>query len=301
MRVTGVSRVLALPALAALALTLLPLVGPARQAAADDCGFGETSGNDLEYCNEIPGEDGGGGGGGDSDSDSTGGGSEPQCDLASFRAQWPGATRHFCEGRNACWVNDPPVTFEDPSTWPDDRPSPDARYIYKYCVDPNGNVVFDDFTWSTDEQGPSPQELARRAYGRLKAPEFDLAFSPPGESVVYVETWWWAQGAPEGEIRGSSALGMVAIAEPDHMEVRPGDGSGTITCDIVVTESDACTHTYERASGEGGYPAQARLVYDVRFEMNGNPMEIDGAPDTFESDWQETNVPVTEVQANVVR
>jgi hypothetical protein len=94
---------------------------------------------------------------------------------------------------------------------------------------------------------------------------------------------------------------VVAVAEPDHLEVDPGDGSGTISCDFVVNESDERTHTYQRASGDGGYPARARLVYDVHFEQKGSLIEPEGLPDTFESPWEETAVPVTEVQSNVVR
>jgi hypothetical protein len=284
----------------AVLTTLLLALASFQQAVAQDSpGCWDETTNEWDYtCGDTtPGEDGDNG---DDGSDDGGGTSEPPCDLSLVEGTGhPDATR-YCEGENACWANIPSEAFPDPEDWPSDPPTPDAIYTYKTCYGPDGEIVFDDWTWVVPEQ-PSIEDLAREAYGRLVAPDFTLAFSPPEESVIYIDTWWWAQGAPEGNIIGSSALGVRAVAEPSHLEVQPGDGSGTIECDFVTTEDDACTHTYERASGDGGYPARARLVYDVHFEQNGNPIELAGFPDTFESPWEETAVPVTEVQSNVVR
>jgi hypothetical protein len=283
---------------AATVLGTLSVVDVRPAAAQPNCEWVENEDGDFDYiCEQTdPGEDGDDGSG-DSDEDSSSG---PPCDL-SLIEQFIGATRQFCQGQNACWVNDPPAKYPTQDTWPE-PPSPDAGdYIYMSCVDPDGNIVFDDYTWENMPQTPPIEDLVREAYGELEAPSFTLAFSPPGESVIYIDTWWWAEGASSAEITGSAALGVVAVAEPDHMEVDPGDGSSTLTCDFVVDESDECAHTYDRASGDGGYPARARLVYDVHFEQDGEPIDVAGAPDTFESEWQETAVPVTEVQSNVVR
>jgi hypothetical protein len=287
-------------ALGALSLIVV-LLGGAHQATAQPqpC-YGDTEGSQLSYgaCEEDPGQDGTSGGSGGS---SGGGGEEePTCDLSQIES-FIAADEKFCEGENVCFINDPPLTMPNPEDWPGEPPTPDSKYIYKYCENPNGNIILEDFFWTNAPEEPSIEEQAREAFGRLEAPGFTLAFSPPEESVIYIETWWWAQGAPSGNLEGSSAFGLVAIAEPDHIEVDPGDGSSTIMCDVVTSESDACTHTYERASGDGGYPARARLVYDVHFEMDGAPIEVEGVPATFESEWQETAVPVTEVQSSVVR
>jgi hypothetical protein len=296
-------RILALSAASALIL-LMAIVVTAEQAAAQDSDEDCLTGEDghLGYCETEPGdEDPGGSGGGNSEGG--GGDAGPSCPhLEEFTQEWY-LDRHefYCEGESACWENDPPIGWEDEAKWPD-PPSEDAGdYIYKYCEDPDGNVTFQDFTWENVPDEPSLEEQAQTAYGQLNAPPFTLAFNPPGEAVIYVETWLWAEDAPSGPLEGSSAFGLVAIAEPDHLEVDPGDGSGTITCDFVTSESDECAHTYERASSDGGYPARARLVYDVHFENDGAPIDIPGAPDTFQSQWQETAIPVTEVQSNVVR
>ncbi|WP_183091365.1 hypothetical protein [Streptomyces radicis] len=241
-------------------------------------------------------EDGGGGGDGD---DGAGGGSGPQCDLSSVAGFGKPDASRWCEGVNACWANIPSSIYPDPEDWPEGQPDPDAVYIYKECRDPSGTIVVSDWTWHIPE-GPSLEELARQAYGMLAPPDFSLAFSPPEQAVIFIDTWWWAAGAG-GEIVGTSALGVQAVGEPSHLEVDPGDGSGAMTCPFVTSESDACAHTYERAADDPGYPSRARIVYDVHYEQNGNALEFPGLPDSLESPWTETAVPVVESQAVVVR
>jgi hypothetical protein len=279
----------------ALTVTVVSLAG-LQTAAADhiNCRYERNSQDKLVYVcdSHTPGEDGDNGDGDD-------GGGEPTCDLSLVEGIGKTDAARWCEGTNACWANIPAVLPE--SEWPPNPPSPDAEYIYKQCYDANGNQLpGGGWEWYSPNE-PSIDELAQEAYGALEAPAFTLAFSPPEESVIYLDTWWWVEGAPEGDITGSAALGVVAVAEPDHMEVDPGDGSDTFTCDFVTAEDDECTYIYERASDGDGYPARARLVYDVHFEQNGDPIEVTGVPDTFETPWEETAVPVTEVQSNVIR
>ncbi len=273
----------------ALLVGALAVLSPSPAAADPNCHWVSKDNGEMVYVCED-GSDGSDGGDGDGD----GPGGEPACDMSLVE----GSPDAWCEGENACWANIPSAAYPTPDTWPSEPPTPDSVYIFKNCYGPDGGVVYQDWGWYEPDT-PSIEELAWDAYGALQAPPFTLAFSPPTESVIYIDTWWWADGAPADAVTGSAALGVVAVAEPDHMEVDPGDGSGTITCDFVVSESDECTHTYDRASD--GYPARARLVYNVHFEQNGNVIEPTGLPETFESPWQETSVPVTEVQANVVR
>jgi hypothetical protein len=261
----------------------------ALPASADHhCQMVEDEGGELIYVCE------GGNDGEDGDDGDGGGGGEPTCDLSLVDDR----TDHWCEGQNACWANIPSAVYPTPDTWPAEPPTPDSVYIYKLCYGPNGDEVYSDWGWYTPDE-PSLEELAWEAYGELNAPDFNLAFSPPEESVIFVETWWWARGASDGTLTGSSANGVVAVAEPDRMEVDPGDGSGVITCEFVTAEDDECTYTYDRASDGTGYPARARLVYDVHFEQNGNPIDVAGLPDSFESSWEGTPVPVGEHQTVV--
>ncbi len=152
-------------------------------------------------------------------------------------------------------------------------------------------------------------ELAQRAFGQLQIPAFTPTFNPPTATYVNLDTWWWAEGATTNELIGTAALGVRALATPDHMEVDPGDGSGAFTCDFATQEADDCSNTYRRSSNRGSarapdgskaYPARMRLVYDVRFEINGAPLNIAGLPTSLSSDWTPRAVPVREVQTVVV-
>lgn len=240
---------------------------------------------------------GGGQGGGDAGDASGGGGGghhEPSCDWSLIESR---GEAQWCEGENACWANIPSAAYPEPEDWPPDQPSEDSVYIFKLCYGPDGTEAYSDWIWYTPDE-PSIQDLAWEAYGRLVIPEFRLAFNPSEQAIIFVDTWWWAEGAGDGAVRGSSAAGLVAVAEPDRLEVDPGDGSGTIVCDWVTAKSDTCTHVYQKASA-GGYPARARLVYGVHFEQEGQVLDVPGLPDTLESGWGETTVPVHEVQAIV--
>ena len=102
-------------------------------------------------------------------------------------------------------------------------------------------------------------------------------------------------------------MGVVALGEPDRLEVDPGDGSGVLSCAWSTVESGECSYTFGRSSvgqpvdGDGlpAFGVRMRLVYQVRFEVNGAPLEVAGLPTTLESPWQTTTVPVAEVQALV--
>jgi hypothetical protein len=216
----------------------------------------------------------------------------------------------FCSGELSCYRFIPPPTAEDPAAWPE-RPAgvdPTASYANQACFTqpPEEALVSNEYIWVT----PSEQDIAAQvdvAFGALVAPAFSLGFNPPTRAVVNLPTWFWAAGAGGGAVTGSSAGGLVAVATPDHLEVDPGDGSGSFRCAWAVTASDTCAYTYPRSSaGEPAvadlgpaYQAQMRLVYTVRFELNGAPFEVAGLPTEFTSTWQTTPVPVAEIQSLV--
>ncbi|WP_432051476.1 hypothetical protein [Streptomyces xiamenensis] len=291
------------PAAGARAVLVLVLVAGAflfigaRPAVADKtCDLVQLEDGTLDYlCTETrPGGEGSGG----SDGDGGSGNTVPPCDL-SLISMYEGADEQYCMGQNACWVNNPTVQYPTPDTWPEEPPTEDAVYVYRSCVGPDGAVVSEGYTWYTgpEDEGPSLEELALQALGSLSTPDFSLAHSPPRNSIIYIDTWWWADGPSNGEISSGAALGVVAVGTPSHIEVDPGDGSGVMTCDFVTAESDACSYTYDRA---GDYTSRGRLVYDVHFEQNGSPLDIAGLPDSLESGWQESAITVAESQAVVV-
>ncbi|RIQ13303.1 hypothetical protein [Jiangella rhizosphaerae] len=253
----------------------------------------------TEDCSDSGGDDGE-----DTGGDNGGGGEqEPTCDLSQVEGEGPPTAVQWCMGEEACWGNIP--SLNPPETWEDlaGGPSPGEGYIVTFVVcypsNPGG-------TWQwilpPEEQGPSLWDLAWQAFGNIATPDFTLAFSPPNRSFVNLDTWYWAEGPGDGEIIGESTGAVNAIATPDRIEVDPGDGSGVLQCPFTVAESDACHHVYAHASVDhpDGYPARMRLVYDISFTNNGEPLELDGLPTTLESPWVDGPLPVAEAQSIVV-
>ncbi|TDD71961.1 hypothetical protein E1262_04330 [Jiangella aurantiaca] len=253
----------------------------------------------VEECSDSGGDDGEDTGGDNGD----GGEQEPTCDLSQVEGEGPPTAVQWCMGTEACWGNIP--SLNPPEDWEQlaGEPSPGEGYIVTFVVcypsNPGG-------TWQwilpPEEQGPSLWDLAWQAFGNIATPDFTLAFSPPDRSFVNLDTWYWAEGPSDGEIIGESTGAVNAIATPDRIEVDPGDGSGVLQCPFTVAESDACSHVYAEASVDhpDGYPARMRLVYDISFTNNGDPLELDGLPTTLESPWVDGPLPVAEAQSIVV-
>ena len=298
---TRLRRVLPL-VVAALIAAALPTVLPLAPAAADVCPPVQDDEGGIDYsdCGEDSGGVGGDENGGDEGGSGDGGVDEPTCDLSVY-ADMNAPT--WCDGTITCWGNIPSTLDED--TWEEEalehgagpRPSPDHQLVFVWCQDGYG------WEWVLPEEtGPSLWELAWIAYGNLSTPDFQLAFSPPTQSYVNLETWYWADGPADGEIAGTPAGSVVAYAVPNRLEVDPGDGSGVMECPFEVAENAACSHVYGRASVDhpDGYPARMRLVYDVRFEDGGAVLELDGLPTTLESPCVDGPLPVAEVAAIVI-
>lgn len=180
-----------------------------------------------------------------------------------------------------------------------------AHMIYEECDDGRQG-----YFWSSEDDGPSLVERMRTAQGRLVIPDFAPSFNPPGFTVVNVATWWWAEGLSDGQIVGSEALGLRAIGTPSHMVVDPGDGSGSFRCGFSVSESDACTHEYRRAShdasgrdadGRAAFTASVTVVYDLHFEIAGERVDIpDGVPEDLLTLQRTEEVPVRVVEIQTV-
>lgn len=268
----------------------LPLLLTLPAAAQPECEWERDANGDMEY---VCRGDGSGGGGGDGSSGAGG----PTCDLSLVEGLGRENASRFCEGEFACYVNFPSLAYPDPEDWPEEPPTHDSVYTYKGCKHPNGDE-HGDWGWYTPDE-PTPEMLAWEAYGALQLPVFSLEFSPPQETVVFYDTWWWAYGATGDDLIGTSAGGVVAIAEPSEFRVDPGDGSPILTCPWSTSESDACTYEYNSASD--GYEARAQLVYGVRFENNGAPFSMPGLPGSIETPWAGATVPVNEVQSVVTR
>ena len=233
------------------------------------------------------------------DEGNDGGPVEPTCDLV--------APATFCMGQTPCYYKENVVPFAPPKSKP---PKKDSEWKVRMCRNsPFGGAFMGEAVWmdETQPQPPSLQEQAQTAFGQLQAPGAHLSFNPTTRTLVSLDTWFWADGLSGGELTGSSAFGLVAIASPDHLDLDPGDGSASLTCDWVTAQSDSCSYAYPRSSeangttsvDHGAYAANGQAVWDVRFEFNGNPVNIPGAPTELRGPQMNTPVRVVESQSLV--
>lgn len=283
MRIT--SAVAALVVVAAGLIGFGSLGASPASANSGDCIRGELVNvdNKLEYvCYEWSGgsESGGGGGGVES----------PTCTLDE-------RYKDLCIGQDACWWNNPAAVQEPEELEGVPKPNEDSHVVYISCLRPDGSE-YDRWYWSDDVPVVTMEDRMRSAMGALTLPTISATFNPPTRTLVNLDTWWWAEGAPAGEIRGSAALGLVAFATPRGMTVDPGDGTGAISCPLTVSHSDACSHTYRRG---GDFTATMSIVYDIRFEMGGTVLDSSTIPADLRSITVDDSVtvPVREVQSIV--
>lgn len=289
--------------LASLALVLVLVGAPSAAVAADPCMQSYVDENNKIQWRNICTEDGGG------DTGGTGGGEGPSCYLG--RQESFSYDVAFCSGELSCYRFIPPPTSPTPDAWPA-RPAgtPEtAQYANQACFTqpPAEELVSNEYLW-VDQAVPDPALLIWDAIGALQLPDYTVGFNPPGRTIVGVPTWFWAAGPGDAEIVGGSANGLVGIATPAHLEIDPGDGSRTFDCPWSVTADPTCSYTYARSSagqsarsaaGDPAYTARMRLVLDLRFVFNGAPIELADAPPTVQTEWEETLIPVAEVQSLV--
>lgn len=295
---TGRRRWLPLHVLTALACALSWVAfAPTAPAQADPCVVQDPVTGQITY---VCHDNGGGNDPGDpgDPGDNGGGSSEPSCDLKP-----PGT---FCLGLNSCYWRDSVVPFAPPKG---PKPAPDAEWKVRVCIGANLAESF-EAVWidPTEPQPPSLFEQAATAIGNLAPPTGTLAVNPTTRSLVSLPTWFWADGLTGDELTGSSAFGLVAIATPDYIEVDPGDGTGVVQCPWTTTQSDTCSHGYERSSatrgtasvdGHDAYAASGTPVWSIAFEINGTPVNIPGAPTDFRGQPMNAGVWVAESQAVV--
>ena len=248
--------------------------------------------------------DGGGDGGSDGGDDDGGGGTaEPACQL------WGQFT--YCAGTRACRD----IPWHPPYALPKGpKPHPDSEPAIREC-DLGEPGLYGPYPieiyWSDpgQPQPPSLYEQALAAIGQIDLTIPELVTSPSGRTLVHIPVWYWLASG-DGDRTGSSAFGLVATAVLDHLEVDPGDGSGTLECPWVTSAEQAeeqCSHTYDLPSDRGsatwgGRPAflaSVTAVWTLSFEINGTPVTIPDAPATLTSEASTAPVRVDEQGAVV--
>ena len=263
-------RVLLLLAAVLLGALLLP-ANPASAAGKQRCHREAVQNADgtITYhviCTTVnPGDPGSGGGGGEED-----------CGQDEADLPYEGAP--FCSGGSPCQYTDNIVPFANPAT-----PAPEGqKWQAIYCLNTGKDCCF-----LTGGNQPRPLIVqAQEAFGNLAPPGATVRHSPDVHGIVTLPTWFWLDPAAFGELRGTSAEGLVAVAVPDTTQWSTGDGA-TVTCDgagqaYAEGASSACTHTYTRASAR--YDGTVTRHWVVHYERGGAAIDIPGAPAALDAD-----------------
>jgi hypothetical protein len=187
----------------------------------------------------------------------------------------------YCVGTRACAIKDNIVPLAPPT----EAAPPGQQWVAQGCTDCLAGAC-GPIALTLILTGPVARPLivqALEAFGNLNPPAGSVQHSPNARAVVQLDTWFWLDPATFGIERGTSAEGLVAVAEPQATEWDPGDGSAVITCTGPGTPyaegadaSHACTHTYTAMSPH--YDGQVTRHWAVHYEVGGAPITIAGAP-----------------------
>jgi hypothetical protein len=174
----------------------------------------------------------------------------------------------------------------------------DGQYYLFMCRDAATNqdvrlkepLGFDVVRWQTGANIAGPLlanpgiDLARQVANTTISPRVpDVAFSPKGDQLIGLPTWFWARDHDALVTDQASAGGVVAQIEAtalpdDGLEIDPGidpaDPRTYERCDIDspawerrARDNDpaACTYTYQHLPRNGPITARARIVYTARW------------------------------------
>jgi hypothetical protein len=210
----------------------------------------------------------------------TPGGGQPEDCGQDQVTPGPGDGAYFCSDGVPCAYTTNVVPLALPTT----EPEPGKEWKVLICF-PGG--AFTKQWVQTGGAQPRPLIVqAQEAFGNLAPPTGDVRHSPDTRGIVGLETWLWLAPASFGPLQGSSAEGLVAVAEPDGTTWRTGDG-GSVSCAgpgtaYAAGAASECTHTYSRASER--YDGNVTRTWAVHYEQGGNPIDIPGAPVTLTAD-----------------
>lgn len=256
-----------LAVLVVLLVAAAPALLPAAAGAAERCHQEAVRGPDgsihyVQVCTHVdPGDPGGPGGG------------QPEDCGQDEVTPGPGDGPYFCSGGIPCAY----TTNVVPLALPETEPPEGKEWQVMICH--HGGFFTKDWVLTG---GAEPRPLivqAQEAFGNLAPPAGAVRHSPDARGIVGLPTWLWLAPASFGVLHGSSAEGLVAVAEPQRTDWSTGDG-GSVSCAGAGrpygTGGSGCTHTYRASSA--GYAGTVTRRWQVHYENGGTPIDIPGAP-----------------------
>lgn len=164
---------------------------------------------------------------------------------------------------------------------------------WKSCEEP--------YFWVDDGEPPpadipnaiTPEILAELAYAEIQVPSTTVELSPATTQKVNLPTWIWLDQATFNPVSVTARVPVLDLyatttATPVSLRIEPGtedaklhptsgecpineDGSiGTPYTKGNSEKTPPCGLTYLRSSGDGTYPLQATLTWEISWEGTGN-------------------------------
>ncbi|MFG2511788.1 hypothetical protein [Streptomyces sp. NPDC048584] len=141
------------------------------------------------------------------------------------------------------------------------------------------------------ENAITPEILAELAYAQIRVPGTEVTLAPAEETKVNLPTWAWLDGAefkPVSVTASVPVLGIdaTATAEPVSLEIKAGTPDAETypasgVCEIndgrigekyekgKADRTPPCGVKYLRSSGEGTFPLQATVTWEIHWTGSG--------------------------------
>ncbi|MEJ1197952.1 MULTISPECIES: hypothetical protein [unclassified Streptomyces] len=173
-----------------------------------------------------------------------------------------------------------------------------ASYVNK-SYPPGWDSCDEDYFWVDTGDAPpanvenavTPEILAELAYAEIRVPGTEVTLAPAEATKVNLPTWAWLDGAefkPVSVTASVEAIGIeaTATAEPVSLKIEPGTEDAEThpasgVCEIKdgrigeayakgkAEETPPCGVTYLRSSGDGSYPLQATVTWQIHWTGSG--------------------------------
>ncbi|MBQ1094525.1 hypothetical protein KBY55_00035 [Streptomyces sp. b94] len=173
-----------------------------------------------------------------------------------------------------------------------------ASYVNK-SYPPGWDSCDEDYFWVDANDAPpanvenavTPEVLAELAYAEIRVPGTEVTLAPAEATKVNLPTWAWLDGAefkPVSVTASVEAIGIeaTATAEPVSLKIEPGTEDAEThpasgVCEInngrigeayakgKAEETPPCGVTYLRSSGDGSYPLQATVTWQIHWTGSG--------------------------------
>ncbi|MCX5361043.1 hypothetical protein OG864_20255 [Streptomyces sp. NBC_00124] len=141
------------------------------------------------------------------------------------------------------------------------------------------------------ENAVTPEILAELAYNEIRVPGTKVTLAPANATKVNLPTWSWLDGAEFKPVSVTASVPVLEIqatatAEPVSLKIEPGTADAVTypasgVCEInngrigepyakgKADQTPPCGVKYLRSSGDGTYPLQATVTWNITWTGTG--------------------------------